>query len=419
MTDPTDIPFLKDMTHVRRYADCQQIFVSPRVCEVDPLETYSADLWHDTLPIINNEPHLARRRYLAPIFSREATSRYDEQVLEDAIRECLDECASDADETGSAEIELMSVVKLMLIRIAAVYIGIDDIMGNRDRARELIRVVGTWTVGTQARYSMRPRDEVISEALVALREYVEAFYEPSRARRQALVERYVRGELAAEDLPKDVVTFQLRPERRDLWTDETAILDTLPMLAGGLHTTASSIARCIDEYFAWREQNGERELDGDMIRALVNETLRLFPPVAYIVRKAVADLALRSGWTIPAGTEIALVIDEANRDADVFGADSDAFRPDRFRELPPHTPQYGLAFGAGPHLCIGRPLVTTAGSDTRETKLPRVMNRIVEALLAHGVDRPSLSAPTREPSYRDILKTYPVRLTGLAPAGAL
>jgi len=416
MSDPTTaaataIPFLAEMVHLDTYADCQQVLASPKVCEVDPLETYSAELWHGTLPIINNEPHLARRRYLAPIFSRGTARRYDEELLDRAIVEVLE--STQAADDGICEVELIGLVKLMLIRIAAAYIGIDGIMGDAQRAQELIDCVGVWTVGTQARYTTRPKDEVVREGLEALEHFQRAFFAPSQERRAALVERHLAGELDADDLPLDVITFQLLPRGAGLWDDATAVRDTLPMLAGGLHTTASSIARCVEQYLDWRERDGEPGLedDPDLTRGLVNETLRLFPPVAYIVRKAVDDLELRSGRVLHAGDEIALLIADANRDPAVYGEDADAFRPRRYTELPPQYPQYGLSFGAGPHLCIGRPLVTAGGVDSRETRMPRVMNRIIAALLVEGVDRPVHGRPTKEPSYRDILKTYPVVLS--------
>ena len=53
--------------------------------------------------------------------------------------------------------------------------------------------------------------------------------------------------------------------------------------------------------------------------------------------------------TIPAGEPIALVYASANRDADVF-EDPDSFRIDR-----PNMKE-SLAFGRGPHMCVGAAL---------------------------------------------------------------
>jgi cytochrome P450 len=58
--------------------------------------------------------------------------------------------------------------------------------------------------------------------------------------------------------------------------------------------------------------------------------------------------------TLPAGTKVGLAIGLANRDPDVFGEDADALRLSR-RAASSH-----LAFGSGPHACVGAALVRIA-----------------------------------------------------------
>jgi cytochrome P450 len=85
--------------------------------------------------------------------------------------------------------------------------------------------------------------------------------------------------------------------------------------------------------------------DPSLIPAAVDEFLRLYTPYRGFARTAVKDVVVR-GCPIPAGEPIALVYASANRDADVFD-DPDSFRIDR-----PNMKD-SLAFGRGPHTCIG------------------------------------------------------------------
>lgn len=85
-----------------------------------------------------------------------------------------------------------------------------------------------------------------------------------------------------------------------------------------------------------------------LIPAAIDEFLRLYTPYRGFARTAVRDVTIR-GRTIPAGEPIALVYASANRDADVF-EDPDSFRIDR-----PNMKD-SLAFGRGPHMCVGAAL---------------------------------------------------------------
>jgi cytochrome P450 len=289
----------------------------------------------------------------------------------------------------------------MLVRVTATIIGIDGVQDDEARARRLMACVDGFISATQVRYSTRDPEEVIPEALEAVRIYREELFDPSVARRQALID-------AGDEVPDDLIARQLQPDAQDLWDEDTAWRDTLTIFAGGLQTTAVAVAQSVDEFFAWPEHDLQMLEDPDMVRAVVNETLRLKPPVPYILRRAKADITLRTGREIAAGQELALDVTAANRETAVFGADADVFRPGRFRELPPRYPQYGLAFGAGSHVCYGKPLATVGGVDRRESDVPRVVTKVFDALVSAGVRPAPDHAPDKEASYRDIFRTYPV-----------
>jgi enediyne biosynthesis protein E7 len=88
-------------------------------------------------------------------------------------------------------------------------------------------------------------------------------------------------------------------------------------------------------------------------RAVVLESLRLFPPVWVLPRTAIhADTM--SGFAVPPGTEVLISPYLIHRRAD-FWADPESFSPERFLEerLQPQSSYAYLPFGAGPRACIG------------------------------------------------------------------
>lgn len=80
-------------------------------------------------------------------------------------------------------------------------------------------------------------------------------------------------------------------------------------------------------------------------RLLIEEMLRCHSPNQALVRVATQDTDLR-GVAIPQGCPVALNFLSANRDAEVF--------PDPMTFDPARSPNRHIAFGIGPHLCIGQ-----------------------------------------------------------------
>lgn len=97
------------------------------------------------------------------------------------------------------------------------------------------------------------------------------------------------------------------------------------------------------------------------------------------------------GTTIPAGDTVILSLASANRDPRRFD-EPDRFDPDRRRDT-------NLGFGAGPHICPGKPLA-------------RVEVQIaVDKLLARFPDL-ALAVPAEQISYR---RSHFLRVPGAVP----
>jgi cytochrome P450 len=87
---------------------------------------------------------------------------------------------------------------------------------------------------------------------------------------------------------------------------------------------------------------------------VIKETMRLYPPVYLIVRKARESVTI-AGYTLPAGAEVALWVYMTQRDQRWFENPA-AFVPERFapgKEQALPKAAY-LPFGLGPRMCIGK-----------------------------------------------------------------
>jgi cytochrome P450 len=92
----------------------------------------------------------------------------------------------------------------------------------------------------------------------------------------------------------------------------------------------------------------------DVVPNVVEEALRIDPPLNWVPRTAAATTEL-DGAEVPGGAVVANCVGQANRDAAAFDHPKE-FDIDRWPAPVPH-----FAFGFGIHFCVGAPLARLEG----------------------------------------------------------
>jgi cytochrome P450 len=163
-----------------------------------------------------------------------------------------------------------------------------------------------------------------------------------------------------QDVLSALATAELDGER--LSTDEL-VMFLVQLLVAGNETTRNLIAGGLVALADAPDQWERLRAEPVLVPTAVEELLRVTTPVIAFLRTATADAEV-GGCAVASGEPLLLLFASANRDEAVFGDDSD--RLDVGRDPNPH-----LAFGFGPHFCLGAALARLEAAIVLEVLLER------------------------------------------------
>ncbi|KAI3861952.1 hypothetical protein MKW98_018235 [Papaver atlanticum] len=156
--------------------------------------------------------------------------------------------------------------------------------------------------------------------------------------------------------------------------ETTTSLLTWTCLLLAIHTEWQDKAR--KEVF---ELLGENKITADdnflgklkIMNMIINETLRLYPPVVALSRRVGKKVNLGNKIILPANIEVSVSTLAFQHNPDIWGADVHLFKPERFSEgIVKATNNNSMAFspfGLGPRFCVGSNFAIT------EAKIALVM----------------------------------------------
>jgi cytochrome P450 len=259
------------------------------------------------------------------------------------------------------------------------------------------------------------RDTLLAELEEALAAFREEFFEPSLARRRALVAKMEAGEIDKADLPQDAIVAQLLalPTDEDIPYDER-MKDSAFFILAGAFTTANVLMNFTKNLFDWFDDHPDDRTnllnDPILMQRFIWENTRLHPASPVTKRRALCPMHLPDGHDAEQDEYVTMDLTKINRNAELFGADPDAFDPNR--ELADNMPLHGLSFGGGTHVCLGKLLavgvkITDDNRDAKETEVG-TMALVARELLRLGIARdPECEAEIDESTDRRHFKTLP------------
>jgi cytochrome P450 len=307
-----------------------------------------------------------QRRTLAPLFARKAVMGFAPIMLRAADEMATRWEAADED----APIDVAAEATRLTLEVLRQTIFSDGLGRDTEDFQDAMRCYFD-TIGQIDPFDLINLPDMIPrftrwKVRPALR-FFEAAVDDIIARR--------RHRLAAEpnNVQRDILTLLLEAQDTETGrglSEAEVKSNIITFIAAGHETTANALAwslYLLSQSPEWSERvaaEARRELatgrprDGaaDRLietRAVVEEAIRLYPPLAAISREAIAADEL-AGETIAAGTTVVIAPYVLHRHRRLWD-DPDVFDPTRFLPGARETiDRYGyLPFGAGPRICIG------------------------------------------------------------------
>jgi len=350
--DPLNGPAVSAMPWLRSYGDVVEAFRSRAFEQGGGGRRDSAPITGYGVLALAGRDHFERRRIEAALFRKDMLRWFERDVLAPSLAAKLAEVAGKGGDRRPVRVDLLPFLRDVYCDLTCSFWGIDGV-DTPEARRRFLAVVDQMTPGGAVEWERGNHREIVSPCVVAQRRFSAAYVRPAMRRREALIEAHAAGRLDESELPKDLLTVMLRNSRHfEKWDSEVYVRE-LTLFAPG-DTIVRFVPHMVAEMYEWmREHPADRARleDVSFLRRCAAESLRLHPASPYFIRKAVEDTTLASGRGFAAGDYVVLDVTAASLDPEVFGPDAGRFDPHRvpLQKVKPA----GLAFGEGPHTCIG------------------------------------------------------------------
>jgi cytochrome P450 len=265
----------------------------------------------ETMRGMDGDEHRRHRALVATAFRPSAVERWRATTIEPVIHELIDAIAS----RGRADL-VADVTTRFPVQVICTIIGLP-----RDDHQQFVE----WSEAINLGVLDPERGHAAADALTAyLRPIVDACRSDPT---DDLISGLVHAELDGERLSEDRIFSFLRL-----------------LVPAGAETTSRAMGSALVALLTHPEALAAVRDDRTLLPTVVEECLRWETPVAMVMRIATRDTEI-DGCPIAAGTPVTVLTSSANRDERRW-PDADEWQPER-------APLPNLAFGAGPHACLG------------------------------------------------------------------
>jgi cytochrome P450 len=318
--------------HVLRYDEVAAVLRDDETFSSRLLSDVMGPMFANTMIAMDEPEHQFHRALVAPAFRPKLLAQWQASVIRHVVDDLIDSFIS------SRRVDLVQQFTFAFpVRVIAHILGLPerDIGRFQSWAGDLITIFADWNRGI--------------DALGELRDYFLPIVAERRAEpRDDLVSALVTSEVEGQALDDDEIFAFIRL-----------------LLPAGIETTYRSLGNLMVGLLSNPEQLEAVRDHPELRTAAIEEGLRWETPFLLVVRQSTRDTSL-GGVVIPRGQVVCAYVASANHDERRY-ENPEAF--DIYRTAVPH-----IAFGSGPHICLGMHLSRLETRIAVDTILERLPN---------------------------------------------
>ena len=340
----TDEPALPRFT-VTSWADTDRVLKDWRTFSASINAEVMRPYMGELLLGLDGEEHRRYRNLVAYAFRRSTLERWRGELIEPVIDRLLDGIAP----AGRADL-VADVTSKFPVQVICGIVGVPTT--DHEQFNE-------WAV--KINYGPLYPEEGVA-ASQAMRDYLHPLVEARRTE--------PTGDLLSELVHAEIDGARL--------TDEKIYGFLRLLLPAGAETTYRAFGSCLLALLDRPEAMARVLSDRSLVPAAVEETLRWETSVTMVARRAASDTEIR-GCPVPAGSSVSVISGSASRDETRW---DDPGEWDLDRDLQQH-----MAFGTGPHQCLGMHLARME----LEAGINAVLDRLPNLRLDPAAEPPVIS----------------------------
>ena len=299
--------------NVTRFEDCERVLRDSETFSSSINGEVIGQFMGDLILAMDGAQHGQYRKLVSHAFRPAVLEHWESTLVVPTITRILDAVVS----TGTGTAELVGAVTYpypVQIICAMVGVPLDD-----------VEQFALWALQINTG-PISPEQGMVASR--AMRDYLTPIVEARKADPQ-------------DDLISELVTVEVDGAKL---TDEKIYGFLRLLLPAGAETTYRMMGNVLTALLHHPEALERCKNDAEYLDKAIEETLRWEASVTTVSRVATRDVEV-GGCPIPAGAPVTVVTGSANRDERKY-SDADGWHPDRAAEG-------HLAFGWGPHLCLG------------------------------------------------------------------
>jgi cytochrome P450 len=318
---------------VTRWDDVEHVLRDPETFSSSINAEHIGQFMGDLILAMDGKEHRSYRNLVAPAFRASQLEKWGDSMIAPTIGGLLDDIAP----LGHADL-VRDITSKYPVRVICAIVGVP--VEDSAQFHEWAEQINGGPL----------HPEVGMKASRAMREYLEPLVEDRR-------------ENPCGDLLSDLVHAEVEGEQL---SDERIYGFLRLLLPAGAETTFRVMGNALTALLTNADVMARVLADRSLLPLLIEETLRWESSVTQVSRVATRDTEI-AGRPVPAGSSVSVITGSANHDATRYDH-AEEFDLDR-------TTQVHIAFGTGPHQCLGMHLARLelrTGLDAILDRLPNL-----------------------------------------------